>query len=243
MNISQHSLLQEASTRWNSTYLMYEQLAEQWWAIYAVIHNIRVTPSDKRYLYLTADQWDLLLQLLVVLKPLQVATTALSCEQNVSSSLVYPIIHGLIKCHLKPDTNDLPAIKRFKETVISQVKERFAFDPENIAILSAAVDPRYHGLEFLRSEQHEEVTRVLLERIGRMEKECQQAEKATGEGTEEPRRKRIMRNSFVIFIRSHFNTSLQKNISQNLSFLKRSHKYIMMKMHWYCGKVMKWGFQ
>ena len=190
MKIPQHSLLQEVSTRWNSTYLMYERLAEQRWAIYAVIHDEQVTPSDKRYLDLTADQWDLLSQLIVVLKPLQVATTALSCEQNVSSSLVYPIIHGLINCHLKADTNDLPAIQRFKETVTAQLEIRFIFDPENIAILSAAVDPRYHDLDFLRSEQREEVARILLERIKRMETECQQAEKATGEVTEEPRAKK-----------------------------------------------------
>lgn len=75
-----------------------------------------------------------------------VATTALSCEQNVSLSLIYPIIHGLINCHLKPNTNDLTAIKRFKETVTLQLQEHFIFDPENIVILSSAVDPRYHDL-------------------------------------------------------------------------------------------------
>lgn len=190
MNIPQHSLLQEVSTRWNSMYLMYERLAEQRWAIYAVIHDEQVTPSDKRYLDLTADQWDLLSQLLVVLKPLQVATTALSCEQNVSSSLIYPIIHGLINCHLKSDINDLPAIKKFKETVTLQLEERFIFDPENIAILSAAVDPRYHNLDFLRSEQREDVARVLLERIEKTEKERQEAEKATEKLIEEPRAKK-----------------------------------------------------
>ena len=193
MNVPHHSLLQEVSTRWNSTYLMYERLAEQRWAIYAVIHDDQITSPDKRYLDLTADQWDLLSQLLVVLKPLQVATTALSCEQNVSSSLIHPIIHGLINCHLKPDATDLPAITRFKETVTLQLQERFIFDPENIAILSSAVDPRYHDLEFLRSEQREEVARVLLERITRMEKECHQAEKAT-EVAEEPRSKKKKNN-------------------------------------------------
>ena len=85
--------------------------------MYAVIHDDKVTPSDKRYLDLTSDQWDLLSQLLVVLKALQVATKALSLEQNVSSSLIYPVIHGLINCHLKVDPTDLPTTKRFKETV------------------------------------------------------------------------------------------------------------------------------
>ena len=111
--------------------------------MYGVIHDDKVTPPDKRYLDLTSDQWDLLSQLLVVLKALQVATKALSLERNVSSLLIYPVIHGLINCHLKADTTDLPTIKRFKETVISQLENCFSFDSENIAILAAAVDPRY----------------------------------------------------------------------------------------------------
>ena len=56
VTIPQHSLLQEVSTRWNSMYLIYEQLAEQRWAIYAVIHDEQVIPSDKCYLDLTANQ-------------------------------------------------------------------------------------------------------------------------------------------------------------------------------------------
>jgi len=82
--------------------------------VYAVIHNDKVTSSDKRYLDLTSDQWDLLSELLVVLKPLQVATKALSLERNVSSSLIYPVINGLINCHLKVNLTDLPTIKRFQ---------------------------------------------------------------------------------------------------------------------------------
>ena len=196
MNVPQHSLLQEVPTRWNSTYLMYERLAEQQWAIYAVIHDDKVTPTDKHYLDLTPEQWDLLSQMLIVLKPLQVATTALSYEQNVSSSLIYPIIHGLINCHLKHDTTDLPAIKRFKETVTSQLQEWFGFDPESIAILSSAVDPRYHDLDFLSSEQREEVARVLLEKI---EKEYQEAERAT-EIIEEPKKKSNEKETAMSFL-------------------------------------------
>jgi len=85
LNLPQLSLLQEVSTRWNSTFFMYERPAEQRWAVYAVVHDEKVTPPDKRYLDLTPEQWDLLSQLLVVLKALQVATKALSLEQNVSN--------------------------------------------------------------------------------------------------------------------------------------------------------------
>jgi len=51
--------------------------------MYVVIHDDKVTPPDKRCLDLISDQWDLLSQLLVVLEALQLATKALSLEQNV----------------------------------------------------------------------------------------------------------------------------------------------------------------
>ena len=66
------------------------------------------------------------------------------------------------------------------------------FDPENIAILAAAVDPRYKDLDFLKSEEREEVKKVLLEKIAMIEESCE-AEMTTRyirEETEEPNAKR-----------------------------------------------------
>ena len=50
-------------------------------AIYAVLHDEQGTQSQYKHLYLKEDHWKLLEQLVVVLKPLQVATTAL-CESD-----------------------------------------------------------------------------------------------------------------------------------------------------------------
>ena len=47
-----------------------------WHARLAVIDDERVTTPAQRHLDLSDDQWDLLTQLLVDLKPLQVTTTA-----------------------------------------------------------------------------------------------------------------------------------------------------------------------
>jgi len=121
LNIPQHTLLQDVSTRWNSTYFMYEQIAEQRWTIYAIIHDEQVTPSDQRHLDLKPEQWDLLSQLVVVLKLLQVGTTALSKVQNISSLLIHPVVNGLVKCHLKPGGGDLKMVKQFKEFVAGEL--------------------------------------------------------------------------------------------------------------------------
>jgi len=80
---------------------MYEHLDEQQWTVYVVIHDEQVTPSGQRHLDLKPDQWDLLLQLVVMLKPLQIVTAGLSLDQNVSSSLIYPVVNELVNCLLK----------------------------------------------------------------------------------------------------------------------------------------------
>ena len=77
MNVPEHHLIQDVVTRWNSTYFMFEQLLEQHWAMYAVLHDDQGTQSQYRHLYLREDQWKSLEQMVTVLKPLQMATTTL----------------------------------------------------------------------------------------------------------------------------------------------------------------------
>ena len=62
--------------------------------------------------------------MVTVLKPLQVATTVFSLEQNASCS-IYPVINGLLTKHLVVEESDVPAIKNFKRNVFNQLKERF----------------------------------------------------------------------------------------------------------------------
>ena len=117
LKVPEHSLVQDVATRWNSTYFMYERLAEQRVAIYTVIHDDKVTPPRQRHLDLSVDQWDLLSQLLVVLKPLQMATAALCAEKTLSASLICSVVDGLLKHHLKIKEDDLGAVIAFKEVV------------------------------------------------------------------------------------------------------------------------------
>ena len=186
---------------------MFELLAEQQVAIYAVMHNVTVTKAEHRHLDLKDDQWELLSQMVTALKPLQMATTVFSFEQNISCSIIYPVINGLLCNHLINSEGDLSAVRRFKQTVAGELERRFApttlETARSLPVVCATVDPRYAHLSFLSVEQrqiaHEEV-------IGRMEsiqatklrngKECADSNKqANG-----PRAKRKKKDSAMHFL-------------------------------------------
>ena len=75
LNIKQHHLIQDVSTRWNSTFFMIDRLVEQRVAIYAVLHDAAISKDQYQHLYLKEDQWVLLEQLTKVLEPLQIVTS------------------------------------------------------------------------------------------------------------------------------------------------------------------------
>ena len=162
LDVPQHHLIQDVATRWNSTFFMLDRLAEQRVAIYAVIHDHAITKPQHRHLDLKDDQWELLSQLVTVLKPLQMATTVFSSDINVSCSIVYPVINGLLTNHLVVAEDDVSAVATFKKVVAEELKRRFVYSPDSIPILSAAVDPRYSNLLFLDSEKRDAVHEELI---------------------------------------------------------------------------------
>ena len=184
LGIPQHCLIQDVTTRWNSTFVMFERLSEQKVAIYAVLHDTSISKADDKHFDLK-DQWDLLSQMVNVLKPLQMATTVFSLEQNISCSIVYPVVNGLLVNHLASTESDLPAVKRFEQSVASELRRRFSpsspSTAKSLPVLCSAVDPRYSHLRFL-SEQQREMTHEEL--IGCMETLETEREKENTDSTD-----------------------------------------------------------
>ena len=157
LNVEKHQLVQDVSTRWNSTFFMYERLLEQRWAIHATFLDEKGTQNQYKHLLPTDAQWELMGQMVTVLKPLQVATTALCESEIVSCSLIYPVVNGLLEHHLPISDGDSPTLKQFKRIVTQSITRRFnPSDPsmaENISIYASALDPRHHQLKFLSKDQ------------------------------------------------------------------------------------------
>ncbi|XP_065054160.1 E3 SUMO-protein ligase ZBED1-like [Rhopilema esculentum] len=155
LKVEQHRLIQSCKTRWNSVYEMFQRLESQKQCVQVVLsdHNI-VKPTKEEKLPLSVVQWNKITSLLPVLHALQIATTAMSSEQNTSVSCILPVVTGLLKNFLDVKIQDWQLLREFKRKVSQVLKERFFMDlkGDSVAAVSSASDPRHKNLKFLSSE-------------------------------------------------------------------------------------------
>lgn len=93
LGLPQHKLIQDITTRWNSSFEMMGRSLEQRAALSAVLLGSKRV-SD-RALMLTADELSDLEHITSVLQPLAQASTMLSSDQSLSLSLVQPLYSAL----------------------------------------------------------------------------------------------------------------------------------------------------
>ncbi|KAK6175827.1 hypothetical protein SNE40_014211 [Patella caerulea] len=138
---------------------MIHRLLEQRLAIFAVIHEPGLMkPSDARSYELSDKDWSLMESSVLILEPLQMATTILSGEQYPTAAMIYPVVAGLLNIHLKESTDDSPEIKKVKLAIASDLSSRFFSTNDNDiathpAIIASALHPSYKHLKFLDEGQ------------------------------------------------------------------------------------------
>lgn len=151
--LPEHRLVQYCRTRWNSIYDMFERLQEQRWAVVAVLSDrVYTKHSDARTLDLADDSWDVIEELLPVLRSLKCATTALCGESEVSISMMYPVTSTLLSKHLISTTEESTKVSQFKTTVSESLKRRLAPEDtetaQKVALIASFLDPRHKHLKF-----------------------------------------------------------------------------------------------
>ena len=165
MQIPAKKLKQDVATRWNSTLMMLESRSR--WPVSAVLSVSDVTNPKYRYLDLKPQQWELAEELI---PPLQIVTTFLSYEFNVSCSCVLPVLFGLIHS-LHVSDEDSSTISLFKCTVVSEIKRRWSLaslNPYSPLVIASALDPRFKQLKYASDDQFRDP--VKQEILLRMEK-------------------------------------------------------------------------
>ena len=136
------------------------------WPVIAVLSDESVTKRSDRYLDLKTEQWKLVEDLVPVLEQFSVATTFFSYEENVSISSVFAIVYGLLD-HLElpreESSSDSKVIREFKETVATQLIERFELTSLHSAhpmLMGSLLDPRFKHITLSKYKEESEARKL-----------------------------------------------------------------------------------
>ncbi|KAL4152821.1 hypothetical protein QTP88_000654 [Uroleucon formosanum] len=111
------------------------------------------------------DDWEKCSNLIVLLKPLELATSVLCADKKATISIVRPIISSLLSNKFKINTSDNELTVKFKSIVSNELSERFGFGIHNdniligkpkVSVFACLLDPRHKNLNHETSENVKE---------------------------------------------------------------------------------------
>ncbi|KAK1889398.1 Zinc finger BED domain containing protein 1 [Dissostichus eleginoides] len=124
-NVAEHKLIQDVSTRWNSTYSMLERLLEQRCPVTAVLSEPGTTHRSDRDLDLTTAQWRIAEDIVSVLRPMINLTELLSQDVNASLSATLPMLVNMKRRHLLSRDDDSTTVKAVKKKITEENDKRW----------------------------------------------------------------------------------------------------------------------
>ena len=161
------TVVQDVSTRWNSTFYMVCRLQELRTPLTVVLSDASLTKKkDDRDLLLKDDDWNLVDDLVMILKEYEDATTVVGGESYLTLSLLLPITTHLYDTTARYARKaGTVAGKALAETLNVELTKKFPIhepDMGSPAVISAALDPRFRHLQFLPEEQRDVCKRTIL---------------------------------------------------------------------------------
>ena len=114
--LPEHKLIQQVSTRWNSSYYMLDRYLEQYEPI-----QMALSSQGRLDLAIPIEKNELIKQIITILHPFEAVTTELSSEKHVSASKIIPLARGLQKI-----TNSSTISSPFCQELTTQMATRFA---------------------------------------------------------------------------------------------------------------------
>lgn len=131
------------STRWNSVFYMLQRFVE----LSKIISDILLLRPNGPEM-ISARQLQEVSDIIVVLRPLEIVTTEMSAEKNVTLSKVLPIV----SCLTNGVSSYIPKTElgeSFKVSVIGQLQKRFGnIEIFNLCPVATLLDPRFKNLHF-----------------------------------------------------------------------------------------------
>ena len=139
LKVPEHKLVQEVSTRWNSTYLMFERIVEQFEAITTTLCLL-----GQNHLCLKNEDKEYISGCLKVLKPFLEATKNISVDKYVSISMIIPLVK-LLQQNVRQHLVTIPLAAIISTVLTSRFSPiQGAF----VMVCPTLPDPRFKKLPF-----------------------------------------------------------------------------------------------
>lgn len=154
-NITQHKLLQDVPTRWNSQLTMLDRLIEQRTAVTLALSESRGNVPTN----LTAHEWSTASDIVIALKPFLDATVIMSASRYPTLSMTISILDE-IKETLQNAEGGLDILRQI---FLQQIGEKFGdYMADEELCIATTVDPRYKLLYFTETTKKAQVTKWVL---------------------------------------------------------------------------------
>lgn len=173
-------LIQEVSTRWNSTYYSISRFLELRDIINQIVNRHPSAPA-----MINAREAEDLKEVQEILLPLEAATKQLSGEKYTTSSIVIPMIFN-IKKKTEGSTPQYDIGKKLKESLLLECNKRFGM-AEQVYLLSIStlLDPRFKKIYFTSPINCAKAVQTLQEEMQLNMDVCQQSSSTVSEPDEQ----------------------------------------------------------
>lgn len=142
LKIKQHKIIQDVSTRWNSTYYMLQRFVEQRKAITLYFISRSSSASKAKVVNATDNQWELAEMLVSILHHFEKATKDMS-RDDASSSLILPFVYAMEK-FLEYAQEQASGVKTIVTDLRRDFTDRFLKYKENRDLkVAMMMDPRF----------------------------------------------------------------------------------------------------
>jgi hypothetical protein len=151
-------LVQDVSTRWNSTFFMLNRIKK----LKLPLKRFLV---EKDYPWiLTNTEWNLIDDLGGLLEKFKEVTEIISAEKYPTLSILFPCIE-LMKAHLRNYVPKTRKVKSVQQEIKKEISTRWSYKSKEMepALIATALDPRYKNLDFVSKEKVKEMIWKLVE--------------------------------------------------------------------------------
>lgn len=162
LNLPEHAMVTDCSTRWGSTQKMIARVLEQQNALSKVLSADRKV----RHLLPTWQDLEILESVNKALSPLQDFTDALSGERYVSISCVKPTLHLLNTSVLAEEEEDTNLTKSLKSKILAYLNKKYEDSvTQELLNMSSFLDPRFRTQHISEQETQSLKEQVITELI------------------------------------------------------------------------------